>query len=149
MRIGGLLVTAAALAVAGCGGSWRATPQPELEGIGVTNVGSATIVTAEELHGTSGSLLRALMGKVPNMKVTFTAGMDRCPSIAMRSYEEHRGGDYPSVYVDGTHAGNTCILETLEAREVDRVEIYPGGITNRPGYRGSNGGLILVFLRRS
>lgn len=144
------LLVLGTLAMVGCGGTWRATPEPVLDdGIGIDNIGSATVVTAEELHGTSGSLLRAIMGKVPNMKVTYTAGMTRCPSIVMRKYEEHRGGDYPSVYVDGTHAGDTCILEDLQAREVDRVEVYPLGVTNRPGYPGHNGGLILVFLRRS
>lgn len=139
----------AALAAAGCGGTWHATPQPVLDGSGVSNIGSATVVTAEELHEANGSLLRAIMGKVPNMKVTYTVGMNRCPSIAMRSFEGLGGRDYPSVYVDGTHVGDTCILEALDAREVDRVEVYPLGVTHRPGYPGNNAGLILVFLRRT
>ena len=67
----------------------------------------------------------------------------------LRSFEGMGGGDYPSVYVDGTHVGDTCILEALDAREVDRVEVYPMGVTNRPGYPGNNAGLILVFLRRT
>ena len=137
------------LVVLGCGGGWRATPEPEHEGIGVRSAGSATIVTARELHVGQGSVLRAIMGKVPGMKVTFTVGMERCPSIALRTYQDHLGNDRPSVYVDGTHVRDTCILETLEAREVDRVEIYPMGFTTRPGYATNNAGLILLFLRRS
>ncbi|HUG39368.1 MAG TPA: TonB-dependent receptor plug domain-containing protein [Longimicrobiales bacterium] len=140
------MIALGCLAAAGCGGTWGPTPEQKLEGIGVGTIGSATVVTAEELREAGGSVLRAILGKVPNMKVTYTA---RCPSIAMRSSKNHRRNDSPSVYVDGTHVGDTCILETLEAREVDRVEVYPTGFTHRPGYRGSNGGLILVFLRRS
>lgn len=148
MRVRSMIALGAGLAAAACGGSWGATPPAVLEGNGVANVGSATVVTAEELHGANGSLLRAIMGKVPNMKVTYTVGMERCPSIAMRSFEDHHGNDRPSVYIDGTHVRDTCILEDLDAREVDRVEVYPAGVTNRPGYAGHNGGLILVFLRR-
>lgn len=146
MRARGVVVLGL-LAAAGCGGSWRATPEPELEGNGIEASGGATIVTAQELRGTQGSVLRAIMGKVPGMKVTFTVGMSRCPSIAMRRSEDHLGNDRPSVYVDGTHVYDTCILETLEAREVDRVEIYPMGFTTRPGYGTNNAGLILLFLR--
>ena len=143
------VVVLGAVAVSACGGTWRATPEPELSGNGVANVGSATVVGAEQLRRSEGSLLRAIMGKVPNMKVSYAVGMSRCPSIAMRSFEDHRGMDRPSVYVDGTHVNDTCILETLDAREVDRVEIYPMGFTTRPGYGTNGAGLILVFLRRT
>lgn len=142
------LILIGALAAVGCGGGWRATPDPALEGNGVDNAGGATIVTAQELRGTNGSLLRAIMGKVPNMKVSYTVGMNRCPSIALRSFEDHRGNDRPGVYLDGTHVQDTCILDDLDAREVERVEIYPMGFTRRPGYATNNAGLILVFTRR-
>ena len=148
MKMRGVMVIGA-LAAAACGGTWRATPERELTGNGVKNLGSATVVSAEQLRESNGSLLRAIMGKVPNMKVSYTVGMNRCPSIAMRSFEDHRGNDRPSVYVDGTHVTDTCILETLDAREVDRVEVYPMGFTTRPGYATNGAGLILVFLRRS
>ena len=147
-RAGGLVLMGAMLA-AGCGGAWRGSPEPDTGDRGVRSIGSATVVSGHQLHHSGGSVLRAIMGKVPNMKVTYTVGMNRCPSIAMRSFEDHRGNDRPSVYVDGTHVRDTCILETLDAREVDRVEIYPMGFTNRPGYASNNAGLILVFLRRS
>ena len=143
------MVALTALVAAGCGGTWRGSPERELEGNGVRNMGSATVVSAEELRSAGGSVLRAIMGKVPNMKVSYTVGMNRCPSIAMRSFEDHRGNDRPSVFVDGTHVDDTCILENLDAREVDRVEIYPMGMTHRPGYPGNSAGLILVFLRRT
>lgn len=138
----------AVMAAAGCGGSWRASPEPELAGNGVGNSGGATIVGAQELHGTNGSVLRAIMGKVPNMKVSFR-DMGRCPAIAIRTFEDHHGNDFPGIYVDGTHVRDTCVLETLDARDAERVEIYPAGFTTRPGYASNNNGLILVFLRRN
>ncbi|HUE76837.1 MAG TPA: Plug domain-containing protein [Longimicrobiales bacterium] len=138
----------AALGSAGCGGSWRASPERVLDGNGVGSAGGATIVSAEELHRSNGSVLRAIMGKVPNMKVSFR-DMGRCPSIAIRSFEDHYGNDFPGIYVDGTHVRDTCVLETLDARDAERVEVYPAGFTTRPGYASNNNGLILVFLRRN
>ena len=48
-----------AVAIVGCGGTWHATPQPMLEGSGVRNIGSATVVTAE-LDGALRSYLAEL-----------------------------------------------------------------------------------------
>lgn len=141
-----LTTALAALAAAACGGSWHATPEPELEGTGVEDLGSATIVGAEVLHRSNGSVLRAIIGKVPNMKVSYS-GVSRCPAITMRSFKDAQGQDYPGVYVDGTHVRDTCVLDSLDARDVQRVEIYPMGFTTRPGYGRNNNGLILVFLR--
>lgn len=142
------LLATAALTATACGAAWRGAPERHYQGTGVENVGSATVVTAEELHDADGSVLRAIMGKVPNMKVSFT-DMGRCPAIALRSAEDIHGNDFPGVYVDGTHASDTCILESLQARDVERVEIYPMGFTHRHGYGRNNGGLILVFTRRT
>lgn len=133
--------------VPGCGGSWTGAPAPELEGTGVASIAGATVVTAEELHTHGGTVLRAILGKVPNLKVEFV-GVGRCPSIALRRAKDFRGYNYPSVYLDGTHAQNTCILESLQAGDLDRVEIYPQGFTTRPGYATSTHGLILLFSRQ-
>jgi hypothetical protein len=138
----GAVLTAGAL---GCA-TWTGTPEQTYEGIGVRGSGGATVVTAEELHDAGGSVLRAITGKIPNMKVNYP--VDRCPSIALRRSREARGGGYPDVYVDGARATNTCVLDTMQARDVDRVEIYPAGYTRRPGYGTSTHGLILIFSRR-
>jgi hypothetical protein len=53
----------------------------------------------------------------------------------------------PQVYVDGTRATDTCILQSLRSDDVDSVEVYPMGVTKRPGYATHAHGLILVFLR--
>ncbi len=147
-RYAAVLSALVILAAAGCGGAWRGSPEPVLEGNGVGSLGGATVVNAQELHRSNGSVLRAIMGKVPNMKVSFR-DMGRCPAIAIRSFEDHHGNDFPGIYVDGTHVRDTCVLETLDARDTERVEVYPMGFTTRPGYASNNNGLILVFLRRN
>ena len=130
-----------------CSGGWNSRETvPAGNGVSITD--GATVVTAEELHESSGSVLRALMGKVPNMRVNFT-GLLRCPAIALRRFEEIHGHNFPSVYVDGTRTHDTCVLESIQAYDVDRVEIYPAGFTKRPGYATSTHGLILIFSRRS
>lgn len=137
-------MVAVLVSLAACGG-WRGgTPR----GDAVTGQEGGTVISGEELARTHGSVLRAMVGKVPNMKVNFT-GLDRCPAIAMRRFEEVHGQNFPDVYVDGTRASNTCILETLQAQDAARVEIYPMGFTRRPGYGTNGNGLILVFLRSS
>ena len=106
----------------------------------------ATVISGEELAQRSGSVLEALVGKVPNMKVDFVE-LDRCPAITMRSHHDLHGANFPDVYVDGTRSTNTCVLQSLRAHDAARVEIYPMGFTTRPGYGTSADGLILVFLR--
>lgn len=141
-----LLLLVGALGLGACGGTWSATPRPELEGNGVSRADGATVVGAEELHQHNGSVLRAIMGKVPNMKVKFV-GLQRCPAITLRTYENLHGQNFPLVYLDGTRADNTCILESIPAYDLDRVEIYPMGFTKRPGYSTHTQGLILLFSR--
>ncbi len=134
------------LGIAACGGTWQATPSQPNQGNGVAVSEGATVVTAEELHTSSGSVLRALMGKVPNLKVNFV-GLERCPAITLRNYEDIHGNNFPLVYLDGTRANNTCILESVQAYDLDRVEVYPMGFTRRPGYGTHTQGLILMFSR--
>jgi hypothetical protein len=100
------LLLVGALGMGACAGTWSATPRPELEGNGVSRTDGATVVGAEELHQFNGSVLRAIMGKVPNMKIKFV-GLDRCPAITLRTYENIHGRNFPLVYLDGTRTDNT------------------------------------------
>jgi len=59
------------------------------------------------------------------------------------------GSSDPDVYVDGTRTVDTCPLVTLQAIEASRIEIYPLGVTSRPGYPSRGHGLILIFLQRA
>lgn len=146
-RIMRSLVVLGAIGLGACVGGW-ATPEPVLEGNGVHASDGATVVTAEELHTYGGSVLRAIMGKVPNMKVDFV-GLQRCPAITMRRDKDLYGNNFPDVYVDGTRTRSTCVLESIQAIDTDRIEIYPQGFTKRPGYATSTHGLILIFTRRT
>ena len=55
----------------------------------------------------------------------------------------------PHVYVDGTRATDTCVLTSLRSHDVERVEVYPQGVTRRPGYGTHAHGLILVFMKQA
>lgn len=104
------------------------------------------ILTGSALSDGSGPLLAAMSGKVPNFRVQRRG--NRCPEITLRnnvSFSQENVN--PDVYVDGTRATDTCILDTIRADDVDRVEVYPQGFTTRPGYGTQATGLILVFMR--
>lgn len=92
-----------------------------------------------------GSLLATITGKVPNFRVQRHEG--QCPEISLRNHVTFRSFVNPHVYVDGTRSTDTCILESLQGGDVDRVEVYPQGFTHRPGYGTHAHGLILVFMR--
>jgi hypothetical protein len=108
--------------------------------------GGAQVIVLEDaqLQRASGSLLHTLTGVVSQLRVR---GRDICPRLEMRGRNSIQGPSDPSVYLDGTMAGNTCLLEQLRSADVRRVEVYPMGVTSRPGYRASSGGLILLFSR--
>ena len=107
----------------------------------------AIILTGSALTDGSGTVLAAISGKVPNFRVQRRG--NRCPEITLRnnvSFTAQENAN-PDVYVDGTRATDTCILDTIRADDVDRVEVYPQGFTTRPGYGTQATGLILVFMR--
>ena len=104
------------------------------------------LIERAQLEDTGGPLLEAISRAQPQIKTEHTS---TCPRVVLRGPMVLRGFNDPDVYVDGTRAGDTCILDHLPAEDVERVEIYPTGVTPRPGYATSPHGLILVFLRRS
>jgi hypothetical protein len=136
--VSGLLVATGACVAARRGGT--ATVRD-----GVSFEGGAVILTGAALRDGAGTVLAAMRGKVPNFRVWHRAG--RCPDITLRSATTMHVDANPHVYVDGTRATDTCILETLRTEDVDRIEVYPQGFTKRPGYGTHAPGLILVFMR--
>lgn len=121
--------------------------QPEREfrsGGGVTHRDGAIIISGVALTDGLGSVLSALRGKVPNMRIY--RGSGHCPQVSLRSAATFGTVVNPHVYVDGTRITDTCILESLRARSVQSVEVYPMGFTKRPGYGTHAHGLILVFM---
>lgn len=131
------LLTALVLGACVSGQDWR-------DGA-VSNNGSGTVITGAALADGGGSVLDALLGKVPSLKIQRYVG--DCPHLALRNDATFRSLVNPHVYVDGTRATDTCILESLRSRDVERVEVYPSGVSGRPGYPSHAHGLILLFMQ--
>lgn len=111
----------------------------------VTRQNGAIVLAGAALEDGRGTVLDAMAGKIPNFR--FRRTRDQCPQIALRSAVTTRAISSPHVYIDGARSSDTCILETLSTRDVERVEVYPLGFTTRPGYGRNAHGLILVFMR--
>jgi hypothetical protein len=79
------------------------------------------------------------------MQVTQTSG---CPDIVLRGRSTVTTSSAPAIYVDGNQSSNTCILNELRTVDIDQVEIYPGGVPPRGGYRAHPYGVILIFIKR-
>ena len=103
------------------------------------------MLSGPDLREHRGSLLAFLYGRISGMVVDFRA--QPCPSVELRGRKSIFGSNSPLVYVDGVRTANSCILEMLSTDDLSRVEVYPMGVTHRPGYDGSPNGLILVFVR--
>lgn len=112
---------------------------------GVSSNGRGTVVSGIALEDGQGSVLDAIRGKVPNLKIQ--RFVNECPRIALRNDNTFGTPVAPHVYVDGTRATDTCILETLRSGDVERVEVYPSGVSGRAGYPTHAHGLILLFMR--
>lgn len=110
-------------------------------GAGGSNV---VVLEDEELSASRGNLLNTLTSRISQLRVTADGN---CPRLELRGRSSMYGSSDPSVYLDGARAVNTCVLEQIPTSDVRRVEVYPMGVTSRPGYRSNAGGLILVFSR--
>lgn len=104
----------------------------------------AIIIQGAALGDGGGSILDAMNGKVPNMRIQRSS---KCPEVVLRNAASAGELKNPHVYVDGVRSTDTCILDSIRTTEVTRIEIYPQGFTTRPGYSIYNHGLILIFLR--
>jgi hypothetical protein len=136
-----LIVT---LLLLGACGSARATSEDEPQN-GVRIENGAIILGQTDLADGRGNILNAMQGKVPNFRIRRVGG--ECPQITLRSAVSFQGIVNPHVYLDGTRATDTCILESLRTEDIQRVEVYPMGVTTRPGYGRHAHGLILLFTQ--
>jgi hypothetical protein len=128
--------------LAGCGAAMSGR---QLEGIQTPAPDNAFVLDRAQLSDFEGSLLTAMIGRVPGLRVDQNAA---CPAMALQGHMNTMPGvSEPQIYVDGARAGNTCVLGMLRAGDVERVEVYSSGVTSRPGYLGNAHGLILIFMR--
>ena len=130
--------------VAACVGSPYRTES--VESPRPANHGAAgTVLTGPDLYEHGGTLLAFLYTRVAGMEVDFS--VQPCPRVQIRGRKSLTGSTDPIVYVDGARTANSCVLEMLSTRDLTRVEIYPMGVSLRPGYEAHPNGLILVFVR--
>lgn len=112
----------------------------------VVQEGNAMVLTAALLHQDGRPLLDVLRQRLTNLQIDAT---ESCPDVYMRGRSSIANASNATIYVDGQRAANSCILNDLFAFNLERVEVYPMGVTQRPGYFSDPDGLILIFLRRA
>ena len=134
---------AALIAVASCA---HATAKPPDEAIvpDTESRNGATIITSAVLQRSSQPLLDVMRTRLPYMQVV---NGSPCPEIYLRGRSTLVTASNPAIYVDGQRATNTCVLQMLDASDLDRVEIYPSGVPKKPGYLNDPYGVILIFGR--
>ncbi|HVH09247.1 MAG TPA: TonB-dependent receptor plug domain-containing protein [Gemmatimonadales bacterium] len=109
----------------------------------------AVIITGQALSADPGlTVLDAIRRAMPQLRVSDWS-RNHCPLVQLRGKDSVAGSSEPDVYVDGTRTADTCPLVTLQAMETRRIEVYPLGVTSRPGYPSSGHGLILIFVERA
>jgi TonB-dependent Receptor Plug Domain len=108
------------------------------------------VITGDALSTNPGwTVLDAIRRAMPQVKISAGRGLNSCPVVELRGRDSVTGSSNPDVYVDGTRTVDTCPLVTLQAIEASRIEVYPLGVTSRPGYPSRGHGLILIFLQRA
>lgn len=108
------------------------------------------ILTGRALSSDPGrTVLEVIRHSMPQLRITGWTPYTRCPMLELRGKDSVEGSNDPDVYVDGTRTTDTCPLVTITAVSAERVEVYPLGMTSRPGYPSSGHGLILIFLARA
>jgi hypothetical protein len=108
---------------------------------------SATVITAAELDAANRPLIDLIRLRLPGVHIAQREG--DCPDIALRGKSTVSSSSAPAIYVDGNQSSNTCILNELRTVDVDQMEIYPGGVPPRAGYRAHPYGVILIFTKRA
>ena len=116
-----------------------------------TSTAGAVIITSEALARDPGrTVLDAIRQVMPQARVLgYSPPPNYCPILQLRGRDSLAGSSDPDVYVDGTHTPDTCPLVTMLAADIGRIEVYPSGVTSRPGYPSSPHGLILIFVVRA
>jgi hypothetical protein len=139
-------VALAMVFMAGCAGRAPVAGISDIDSHDSRSGVRSNVLTATELQNEGGSLLEAMVRRLNSFRVD---NRFQCPAISLRgSVNTVPGLTEPDIFIDGIRAIDTCILGMISATDVGRVEVYPSGITERPGYSNSAHGLILVFTRK-
>lgn len=139
-----LLVALSAVTVSACGSAPQSGSTAGISPVHGGNSASGIVLSGPALQEHNGSLLTFLYTRVSGMVIDNDGP---CPEVRMRGQRSLVGSNSPVVYVDGARTANSCVLDMLYTADLLRVEVYPMGVVNRPGYEANPNGLILVFLR--
>ena len=145
-RLGALIVLAA-----GCRTSraYDRVNDPGGRPLSPTTTGSLIIAGRALSADASRTVLDVIRHAMPQLRIVGWTPYTRCPLLELRGKDSLSGSNDPDVYVDGTRTTDTCPLVQISAVQTERIEVYPLGMTSRPGYPGSGHGLILIFLARA
>lgn len=138
------LATLTMVAITGCATNTTGEHRSNLDHMTRTSGASGTILTAEQLRYDNGSILDAMSRHIVRMRVDKRYA---CPALSLRGPNTAPGLTEPVIYVDGAKTVDTCILDMMTVNDVERVEVYPSGISPHPGLFGNSHGLILVFTK--
>ena len=128
--------------------SFDRTTEPGGKPLGTTTAGTV-VITRNMLANQAGrTVLDVIRQSMPQLQITGWTP-NRCPMVEIRGKDSLVGNSDPDVYVDGTRTTDTCPLVTIQAIQASLVEVYPMGVTPRPGYSSRGHGLILIFLERA
>ncbi len=141
---------ALALLAAGCATTrpFDRSTEPGAPQTGIATANAVVITGPVLSRGGGRTVLDVIRQTMPQVTLAGLSVPDQCPHILLRGRDNVVGSSDPDVYVDGTHARDTCPLVALYATQTQRIEVYPSGVTSRPGYPASPHGLILIFVVR-
>ncbi len=124
--------------------------EPGGEPLPAAMTAGSVILTGDALSGGAGwTVLEAIKRAMPQLQVSNWTQPNNCPVLQLRGKDTLMSDSNPDVYVDGTRTVDTCPLVNFQATEARRIEVYPLGVTPRPGYPSRGHGLILIFLLRA
>ncbi len=127
----------ALLLLAGCAGTTADNP--------ATKAGNTNAIVIRNAQ-ISGSALEAIRTHVPAARIITERG--QCPLIIFRGEMSALQRRDPSVYVDRTLLGDTCILSSILAQDIDYIEVYPSGLVRDGTIQRNPAGVILIYRRK-
>lgn len=134
------LALAASVLLTGCASLNRVGD----ENAATAGIGNAIVIEDESLDSSRGSMLTIMQNHVRGMSYSREG---TCPHIVVRGGAGRSRAAEVLVYIDGQRVSDTCVLDNLDLESIARLEVYPGGVTQRPGYMSNTGGLVLVFMK--
>lgn len=130
----------AALGLAAC--AVHGTPLRSPGGSPVSGV-SGTVLDADDIAA-FGTVIEALYGRVPNMRIQRGDG---CPALSLRRANAPTPFSQPVICVDGVRTIDTCALQELSIHDVARISVYPVTAPRVAACQPGANGLIVLTMK--